>query len=152
MKLFSSSSLAEKHRLVEKDEKNIQERQAQAQQQQLQVQQQEIEQKTQMEQAKMQQEDTLNQRDNETKILIAQMNAYAKQNEDDGIVEPEYSQEAKDKLLESMRQFDERLKLDRERLEFDKDKAKSDARLKEKQINKTTQKSGKIAANINSSF
>ena len=96
-----------------------------------------------MEQAKMQQEDTLNQRDNETKILIAQMNAYAKQNEDDGIVEPEYSQEAKDKLLESMRQFDERLKLDRERLEFDKDKAKSDARLKEKQINKTTQKSGK---------
>ena len=143
MKLFSSSSLAEKQRLVEKDEKNIQERQAQAQQQQLQVQQQEIEQKTQMEQAKMQQEDTLNQRDNETKILIAQMNAYAKQNEDDGIVEPEYSQEAKDKLLESMRQFDERLKLDRERLEFDKDKAKSDARLKEKQINKTTQKSGK---------
>ena len=143
MKLFSSSSLAEKQRLVEKDEKNIQERQAQAQQQQLQVQQQEIEQKTQIEQAKMQQEDALNQRDNETKILIAQMNAYAKQNEDDGIVEPEYSQEAKDKLLESMRQFDERLKLDRERLEFDKDKAKSDARLKEKQINKTTQKSNK---------
>ena len=38
MKLFSSSSLAEKQRLVEKDERNIQERQAQAQQQQLQVQ------------------------------------------------------------------------------------------------------------------
>ena len=41
------------------------------------------------------------------------------------------------------RQFDERIKLDRERLEFDKDKARSDARLKEKQINKTTQKSDK---------
>ena len=39
------------------------------------------------------------------------------------------------------RQFDERIKLDRERLEFDKDKARSDAKLKEKQINKTTQKS-----------
>ena len=36
------------------------------------------------------------------------------------------------------RQFDERIKLDRERLEFDKDKARSDAKLKEKQINKTT--------------
>lgn len=134
MKLFSSSSLAEKQRLVEKDERSIQERQTQAQQQQLQVQQQEIEQKSQMEQAKMQQEDVLNQRDNETKILIAQINASSK--EEDGIIEPEYSQEAKDKLMENIRQFDERIKLDRERLEFDKSKAKEDARLKEKQINK----------------
>lgn len=141
MKLFNSSSLAEKQRLVEKDERNIQERQAQAQQQQLQIQQQEIEQKTQIEQAKMQQEDMLNQRDNETKILIAQMQAYSKDNEDDDIAEPEYSQEAKDKLMESMRQFDERIKLDRERLEFDKDKARSDARLKEKQINKQNKNS-----------
>ena len=137
MKLFSSSSLAEKQRLVEKDERSIQERQAQAQQQQLQVQQQELEQKAQMEQAKMQQEDMLNQRDNETKILIAQMQANSR-NEDDGIVEPEYSQEAKDKLMESMRQFDERIKLDRERLEFDKDKARIDASLKRQQINKRT--------------
>lgn len=38
------------------------------------------------------------------------------------------------------RQFDERIKLDRERLEFDKDKVRSDAKLKEEQINKTTQK------------
>ena len=136
MKLFSSSSLAEKQRLVEKDEKNIQERQAQAQQQQLQVQQQEIEQKAQMEQAKMQQEDALNQRDNETKIIIAQMQAYSKNSEDDGIIEPEYSQEAKDKLLEQIREFDLRLKLDKERLEHDKEKAETDARLKEKQINK----------------
>ena len=36
------------------------------------------------------------------------------------------------------RQFDERLKLDRERLEFDKDKARTDAELKRKQINKPT--------------
>lgn len=138
MKLFSSSSLAEKQRLVEKDERSIQERQAQAQQQQLQVQQQELEQKTQIEQAKMQQEDMLNQRDNETKIFIAQMQANSRNNEDDGIVEPEYSQEAKDKLMESMRQFDERIKLDRERLEFDKDKARTDASLKRQQINKKT--------------
>lgn len=99
MKLFSSSSLAEKQRLVEKDERSIQERQAQAQQQQLQVQQQEIEQKAQMEQAKMQQEDVLNQRDNETKILIAQINANSR-NEEADTMEPEYSQEAKDKLME----------------------------------------------------
>lgn len=38
------------------------------------------------------------------------------------------------------RQFDERIKLDRERLELDKTKASTDARLKEKQINKTSNK------------
>ena len=135
MKLFSLSSLAEKQRLVEKDERAIQERQAQAQQQQLQVQQQEIEQKVQMEQAKMQQEDALNQRDNETKILIAQINANSR-NEEADTMEPEYSQEAKDKLMEQIREFDEKLKLDKEKLFFEKDKAERDAKLKEKQINK----------------
>ena len=38
--------------------------------------------------------------------------------------------------MEKIREFNERLKLDRERLEFDKDKARTDARLKERQINK----------------
>lgn len=136
MRLFGSSSLAEKQRLVEKDERNLQERQAQAQQQQLQVQQQEIEQKAQLEQAKLQQEDALNRRDNETKILIAQMQAMSKGSEDSDSTELEYSQEAKDKLLEQIREFDLRLKLDKERLEHDKEKAETDARLKEKQINK----------------
>ena len=131
MKLFSSSSLAEKQRLVEKDERSIQERQAQAQQQQAQIQQQEIEQKAQLEQAKMQQEDALNQRDNDTKILIAQINASSK-GEEAGIMEPEFSEEARANLLEKMRQFDERLKLDREKLAFDKDKHREDNQLKDK--------------------
>lgn len=139
MKLFSSSSLAEKQRLVEKDERDIQERQVQAQQQQAQIQQQEIERKAQIEQAKMQQEDALNARDNETKIQVALINAQSKNTMDDGIEEPEFSEEARANLLEKIRQFDEKMKLDRERLELDKDKARTDARLKEKQINKTTQ-------------
>ena len=136
MKLFSSSSLAEKQRLVEKDERDIQDRQAQAQQQQVQIQQQEIERKAQIEQAKMQQEDALNARDNETKIQVALINAQSKNTMDDGIEEPEFSEEARANLLEKIRQFDEKMKLDRERLELDKDKARADVRLKEKQINK----------------
>ena len=64
------------------------------------------------------------------------MQAYSKNRDDDGIIEPEYSQEAKDKLMEQIREFDQRLKLDRERLEFDKDKARTDASLKRQQINK----------------
>lgn len=136
MKLFSSSSLAEKQRLVEKDERNIQERQAQAQQQQIQAQQQEAQLKYQLEQAKMQQEDMLNQRDNETKIIIAQMQSI--NNENDGIIEPEYSQEAKDKLMQQMKEFDAKIKLERDKFEFDKQAKKEELRLKEKQINKKT--------------
>ena len=134
MKLFSSSSLAEKQRLVEKDERSIQERQAQAQQQQAEIQQQEIERKAQIEQAKMQQEDMLNQRDNETKILIAQINA--SKNEDDGIVEPEYSQEAKDKLMQQMKEFDAKISLEKDKLEVQKRKNRADEDLKARQINK----------------
>ena len=88
--------------------------------------------------AEMEQKERLNMNDNETKILVAQIAAQAKltDTENDGIVPDEYSQEAKDKLAEQIREFDMRLKLDKERLEFDKTKAREDARLKEKQINK----------------
>lgn len=132
MKLYGSASLAEKQRLVESDEKRIQERQAQQAQMEQQMQEAQLQQQAALEQAKMEQAERINERDNETKIIVANISHSA----DDGITEPEYSQEAKDKLAESMRQFDARLKLDRERLELDKKKAADDARLKEKAINK----------------
>ena len=137
MKLYNSSSLAEKQRIVENDERKIQERNAQAQQQQLEVQQQEAQMKQEAEMAKMELEDTLNQRDNETKILVAQIAASVKvnQGDTDGIQEP-ISEEAREKLKEQIRQFNAKLELDRERLNFDKDKAKTDAELKRQQINK----------------
>ena len=138
-KLYTSSSLAEKQRLIEKDEKAIQERQAQAQQQQLESQQQIAEMQNQQKQSEMQLQDSLNQRDNETKILVAQIAAQAKQNdiEGDGIAPDEYSQEAKDKLLESMRQFDEKMKLEWAKHKETQSKNAKDAELKQKQINKT---------------
>lgn len=136
MRLYSSASLAEKQRMVERDENEMRERAQQAQQEQLQAQQQQAQMEMQAKQEEIQMKDQLNMRDNETKILVATI--AAKNSEDDGIPEPEYSQEAKDKLMESMRQFDARLRLDRDRLEFDKKKAATDARLKEKQINKKT--------------
>ena len=131
MKLYSSCSLAEKQRFVENNEKELMERNQQQQQQQMQIEQEKIQQQAQIEQAKMQQEDMLNQRDNETKILIAEIQARNKEN--DGIVEP--NEDAKANLMEKMREFDQKIKLDRERLEFDKQKAKKDAELKQKQIN-----------------
>ena len=139
MKLYNSSSLAEKQRIIENDEKKLQERNAQAQQQQLEVQQQEAQMRQEAEMTKMELEDTLNQRDNETKILVAQIAASVKvnQGDTDGIQEP-MSEEAREKLKEQIRQFNAKLELDKERLNFDKDKAKTDAELQRQQINKTS--------------
>ena len=137
MRLYSSASLLEKQRMIEKDERDIQERQAQAQQQQNQIQQNQIENEARMKEQELEQEDRLNERDNETKLLIAQISA-AKNVSDDGIKEPVYSQEAKDKLAESMRQFDQKLQLEKDKLSLEKKKAQQDYEIKKKQANRAT--------------
>ena len=144
MKLYNSSSLAEKQRLVEKNEVELMTRQQQMQQQQMEAQQQQAQMQAQLQQAKMEQEYKMNSENNETKIIVAEINSQAEadrlamMNQDDGIEEPEFTEEARANLLEKMREFDKRLALDKERLAFDKDKAKTDAELKRKQLNKPT--------------
>lgn len=73
---------------------------------------------------------------NETKILVATISANSNQENDDGIQEQPFSEEARANLLEKMRQFDQKMKLDREKLELDKYKSREDIRLKEKSLNK----------------
>ena len=131
MKLYGSSSISEKVKIIERNEQELLQRQQQAQQQQLQMEQQKMQADAQAREAEMQLKDQLNQRDNETKILIANINT-AKQ--DDGIEEPVFSEEARAKLMENMRQFDERIKLDRERLAFDRQKADTDASIKRESL------------------
>lgn len=143
-KLYSSASLAEKQRLIDRDEKNIQERQAQAQEQQLQMQQQQIEAQMQQKEAEMSLKDNINIRDNETKVQIALLNARMKELEKndidgDGIV-PEYSQEAKEKLAESIRQFNEKNKLDWAKFEEEKANNKANIEIKNKQLNRNNEK------------
>jgi hypothetical protein len=142
MKLFNSISLAEKQRLVEKDEKEMQEIAQQNQQQQMQMQQEQTQLTLQQKQAEMELEDSLNQRDNETKLLIATMQQ--SNTTDDGVIEPEYSQEAKDKLYEQIREFDAKMSLDRDKLEFEKKKHSKELELKDKisqrQSKRTTSK------------
>ena len=134
MKLYNSCSMAEKQRMVERNEQQLIQRQQEAQQQQLQQQQQQAEMEAQVKEQEMQLKDQMNQRDNETKILIATMS----NKENDGIEEQTFSEEARANLIEKMREFDEKIKLDREKLELDKYKSKEDIRLKEKSINKKT--------------
>ena len=140
MKMFTSNSLMEKIRILGKEEQQKQQQAQQAQQQQMQIQQQQIEQQAKTEQAKMQQTDIINQRDNETKILVAEINSQAESdrlalmNQDDGIQEMSESERAK--IKETARQFDAKLRLDKEKLDFEKSKSQKDQELKLKQINK----------------
>lgn len=136
MKLYNSSSLAEKQRMVEKNERELLERQQQIQQQQIEAEQQRAQMEAQAKEADMQLRDQMNIRDNDTKVLVATIAANIKAGEGDGIEEPVFSEESRANLMEKMREFDERLKLDKERLAFDKKKAQTDTELKRKQINK----------------
>ena len=82
--------------------------------------------------------DELNMRDNETKILIANIQAQAKEYEQQQQQDQASSEEDKANLLEKMREFDARLKLDRDRLNLDKYKAEADISIKKQNLNKKT--------------
>ena len=137
MKLYNSCSMAEKQRMVERNEQELIQRQQEAQQQQLQQQQQQAEMEAQAKEQEMQLKDMMNQRDNETKILVATISANSNQESDDGIIESEYSQEAKDKLMQQMKEFDAKMTLERDKLSEQKRKNRADESIKLKQINKS---------------
>lgn len=141
MKLFSSASMAEKERMIAFNEQQLQQRQQEQMQQQQQIQQQQIQQQAETAQAKMEQDYKIAQERNETSIVVAQINAQAEaqryaslDNQNDGIQEPVFSEEARAKLNESIRQFDAKLKLDKEKLALDKTKASRDYDIKKKQL------------------
>lgn len=138
MKLFGSSSLSEKQRMVEKEERDKQQQAQQEQQQQLQQQQQIAQMQQEAQQMAMQQQDLLNQRDNETKIKVAQIQADNKvqvasmgQPIDTSEEELELKRQT---FEENRRQFEAKLNIDKDKLSLDKRKAENDKILKEKQI------------------
>ena len=132
MKLYNASSLAEKQRMIEKSEQEMQQRQEQAQQQQMQMQQQQIQAQQQQAQMQMQQAAMLNQQDNETKIQVAQIQAQAKiEVSAAGLYGDESAQVAKEKIRESQRQFEETMGLAKDKLEFEKEKHSEDLQLKD---------------------
>lgn len=129
MKLYTTTSLAEKQRIIELDEQKMQEMAQQQQAQQLQQQQQELQAKMQMEQAKLDMEYRMHTEKLQTEILVAQINSQAESdrlalmnhdNDEANVLERE-------KLAEQARQFNAKLDLD-------KKKQSDDARLKEKEI------------------
>lgn len=138
MKLYSSCSLAEKERIVEKNEQEMLQQRQQEMQQQQAMQQQALEAQAQQHEVEMQLKKEMNQRDNDTRIVTAeiaargQVQAFTGKTYDNQV----NAQLTKQELMEKMRQFDERIKLDREEFEHKKAKDNKDQELKKMQINK----------------
>lgn len=136
MKIYNTSSIAEKQRLIEDDERKMMQMQQEQAAQQSQIEQAKLEQQMQLEQAKLQNEREMNTENNEVKLLIANIDKkFNDENNTDGIVEP-MSEGDKEKLKESIRQFNAKLALDKSKLDFERQKHKDDVALKEKQIKK----------------
>lgn len=114
MKIYTSSSLSEIRRTIEKDEQAIQERQAEQAQQEQEIAQQQMQAQMEMKQAEMDFQDMLNQRDNETKILIEQIKQSGNAEQEAPEVQDNSMERAK--LDEQIRQFNERLAFDRTKL------------------------------------
>ena len=117
VRLYSSASMAEKIKLIEGSQKKMQQQMQEQQQQQMQLEQQKIQAEQQAMMQKLQHEDALNQRDNETKIQVAEINSkaeylrlgiYAEEN-DEQLVREKLDVE-REKLAEEIRQFDAELR------------------------------------------
>lgn len=115
MKLFNSCSLAEKQRIVERNEQELMQRQQEAQKQQSEMQERQMQMEAEAREKEWQLKDELNRRDNDTKLQVAAIAAEVKA--DDGIEEPVFSEEARANLREKIREFDEKMKLERSKLE-----------------------------------
>ena len=115
VKLFSSSSMSEKVKIVESSYKRMMEQAQEQQARQAQLEQQKIQADQQAIIQKLQQEDMLNQRDNETKIKVAEINSKAEYMRLGIYAEENDEQLVHEKLdIERQRLQQEMLKLDKE--------------------------------------
>lgn len=125
MKLKSSGSMAEKIKMIEQNENEMRQMQQQQAQQNMQLEQQKAQIEMQFKQAELDLKNEMNQRDNDTKLLIENMKQL-------NVEQPDTEQESKldrDKLNESIREFNEQLN-------FDKQKHKDDIAVKKAALNK----------------
>ncbi len=133
LKIYSQQALIEKTRTIEADERRKQQEAERQQQQQMQMQQQQLQMQQQIEQAKMEMEYKMHTEDNETKVLIAQINSVAEQqrmeiiNHEDGLTKGQELELEREKIKQEAKQFEAKLALD-------KQKHEDDVRLKEKAI------------------
>ena len=144
MKIYSTSSIAEKQRAIEKNEADMRQMQQQMQQQQMQAQQEALQAQLEQKEAELQQKEAANIRDNETKVQVAKIQTQAMQ---DQFFSEEYTKmldnTADEDRAEKAREFnlkhsldEKEFKLKQQQLQETKRKNQKDAELKRMQINK----------------
>lgn len=145
LKLKASGSLSEKIKMIEQNEEEMRQQQQEMQQQQMQLQQQQAQLEIQMQQAKMNLDYQIAKETNETKIIVASMQALNKKDGDgDGIIDE--GENTLD-IEEKSRQFDEKIKLEKDKLAWEKKKNEDNnkvkleiAKMRPKQTSKTSKK------------
>lgn len=140
MKLFTTMSLAEKQRMIEKSEQEMMQRAEQQQQANMQMEQSKMEQMKELEKQRMEAEALKNRQDNETRIVVANINSKAEMAmlkiKNDETSDAAYTTIENKKIEENRRQFNEKLKLDLQKVEEAKRANRENEALKGKQINK----------------
>lgn len=134
MRLYSSASMQEKMRIIDNAQRRMERNQQAAQQQQQQLEQQKMQAEMQAKQEELQQRDMLNQRDNETKLKIAEINSqaeylrlgiYADENNEE--LRREEMEIDREKLRADIEQFDKELRLEEKKVD-------AENKLKEKEL------------------
>ena len=131
MKIYSNTSLAETQRLIEKSEAERKKAAQEAQVQQSKIEEAKLQQQMAIEQQKITAERDLQIMKQEHEINLKRMEIEAKLMES---VSSNIGGESTTELMEKMRQFDEQMKLDRDKLNLEKKIAEDDKDLKEKEI------------------
>lgn len=137
MKIFTNPSLIETQRLIEESEQRKIQQQQQEQQNQMQMLQAQIQSNEQIKQfemdmakAKLELEEQNNIRDNETRLQIAELQAHTNLANADAWGKDYDREQSREELMQKIREFDEKIALDRERADLEKykvDQASKDA-------------------------
>ena len=136
MKLYSTDSIQEKIRMMEAAERRAQEIQEQQQQIQQQMQQQQLQAQAAEKQAELEQKDMQNQRDNETRLLVAQIQAQA--NIDSSVARASgytetpvtpISEKDRLELQQKIKEQEQKNKLEQDKLQLEREKLKSQERI-----------------------
>lgn len=119
MKLYTSMSMSEKIRMIENGENQRRQQQEDQMKQQMEQQQQQMQLIQAQKEAELKQKEDANVRDNETQLIIAQMDSKIK---DRNLRDIEQANNKKEILEEKKREFDSTLNLNKQKLELDKQK------------------------------
>ena len=136
MKLYSADSISEKVRMMEAAERRAEELQQQQQQIAQQMQQEQLEAQAREKQLEMEQKEVQNQRDNETRILVAQIQAQS--NIDSSVARASgftenpvtpLSEKDRLQLQQQIQESKEKNQIEREKLQLEREKIRSQERI-----------------------